>query len=470
MARVTVPFIGSRHLDRSLQVNAQRTVNWIPQLEGDGAKSVLTLQPTPGLNAAGTAGNGPCRSGFYEFLGALYWVSGQQLMKRTSGGTVSAVGTLNTSSGACYMAVGRIYIAVVDGGDLYTWNDTTFAVNADPQLPAAPSYITYLDGWFIVINGGTDEFHISANEDPTNWASDFGVAESSGDNAVACVATTSDLYIIGTKTTEVYYNSGNPDFPFQIYANGTLEVGTPAAASVARNGTNLFMVAQTAESSPTIVRINGFQVQRIADQDVAYTLSQMTTYSDAHGFAYTQADATYYVVTFPTEGVTLVYHVEQDMWHERQSDGLEIWRVYGAGSYAGRTYVGDYSTNDFYYLDLMKYTDNGATIRRERVMEALHRDRRLFEVNTFEVEMKAGVGLVSGQGSDPQVMLQYSKDGGNTWSAERWRSIGKIGEFGQRAVWNRFGTMTDFRARLVVTDPIEAAVISAYADVEVLSA
>jgi hypothetical protein len=118
----------------------------------------------------------------------------------------------------------------------------------------------------------------------------------------------------------------------------------------------------------------------------------------------------------------------------------------------------------------MKYTDNGATIRRERVMEALHRDRRLFEVNTFEVEMKAGVGLVSGQGSDPQVMLQYSKDGGNTWSAERWRSIGKIGEFGQRAVWNRFGTMTDFRARLVVTDPIEAAVISAYADVEVLSA
>lgn len=470
MARVTIPFIGARHVDRAFQVNTQRTVNWIPVLEGDGAKSILTLQPTPGLDRDGASGNGPCRSNLEEFAGSLYWVSGGHLVRRTSAGTYSVIGALNTTTGRCYLAAGRTYLAVVDGGDIYTWNGSAFAVNADAQRPASPRYITYIDGWFIVVNGGTDEFHLSDNEDPTSWTDTFEVADARGDDAVACIATTTDLYIFGDQTTQVYYNSGNPDFPFDLYANGVLEIGTPAPASVARNGTNIFLLAQTNESTITIARINGFQVQRIADADIADTLARMTTFTDAHGFAYTQADQTFYVITFPTEEVTFVYHVEQDMWHERSSDGLDFWRPLGAGSFGGKVYVGDYDRNDVNTLNLTKYTDNGAQIRRMRIGEAMHRDGRLFEVHTIEAEFKRGVGLVSGQGSDPQCMLRYSRDGGNSWSSERRQSIGKLGEYGKRAVWNRFGTMQDFRLELSVTDPIEAILISAYADVEVLSA
>lgn len=100
----------------------------------------------------------------------------------------------------------------------------------------------------------------------------------------------------------------------------------------------------------------------------------------------------------------------------------------------------------------------------------MHRDGRQLEINSLEIEFKRGVGLVSGQGSDPQAMLRYSRDGGNTWSSEITRPIGKIGEYGRRAIWNRLGQAVDFRAELRITDPVEAIVLAAYADVEVLDA
>ena len=102
-------------------------------------------------------------------------------------------------------------------------------------------------------------------------------------------------------------------------------------------------------------------------------------------------------------------------------------------------------------------------------MSTQHRERRQFEVNAFELEMEAGIGLQTGQGSDPQAMLRYSRDGGMTWSAEMWRDIGAVGDYDTRCVWTRLGQMNRFTAELVVTDPIRAVVISAYADINVLS-
>lgn len=469
--RVSLPLSGSRQLDRAIQVNSQRSINWYPSLEGDGAKSVLTMLPTPGLDKRVESGNGPCRSNLVEFAGSLYWVSGAELLKMTTAESVSSVGTLNTNTGFCYLAAGKTDLMVVDGGDGYSWDDASFATISDGDFPANPTYCAYLDGFFLVLDAGTDEWMKSASEDPTDWDPlEFATAEASPDDAVALVATYRDLYVIGTLTTQVYYNSGNPQFPFDLYANGVLEFGTPAPASVAKTGGNIFMLAQIEGGGVTVLRVNGFQGQRIADPDLAYTLSTMTTISDAEGYAYTEADQTFYVLTFPTEDLTLVYHVEQGQWHERSANNLGRHRSRGYGRFNGRHYVGDYLNSKVYAFDPTKYTDDGQTIRRVRRGAALHKDGLQFEVNEFEVEFARGKGLVTGQGSDPQAMFRYSFDGGNTWSMELWQPLGAIGDFTRRAIWTRLGQMNDFRFELVVTDPMEAIMIGAYADVTVLAA
>jgi hypothetical protein len=87
-------------------------------------------------------------------------------------------------------------------------------------------------------------------------------------------------------------------------------------------------------------------------------------------------------------------------------------------------------------------------------------------MHAFQLDMETGVGLASGQGSDPQVMLRISRDGGHSWGNEHWKSAGKQGKFKHRALWRRLGTGRDFVFEVTITDPISVALISALLDAE----
>lgn len=79
----------------------------------------------------------------------------------------------------------------------------------------------------------------------------------------------------------------------------------------------------------------------------------------------------------------------------------------------------------------------------------------------LELVFEQGVGIPQGQGSDPQVMLDWSDDGGRSWSAQRFRSMGKIGEYRRRTVWNQLGQARDRVYRYQVSDPVRRTLILA---------
>jgi len=107
MARITIPFAGPRQVDRAFAVNAQRAINWYPAVEGDGAKAILTMKPTPGKTLRVTAGNGPIRSNIVSFQDRAVFVSGGQLLAVDTSWAVTSLGALNTTSGWCSIAAGR---------------------------------------------------------------------------------------------------------------------------------------------------------------------------------------------------------------------------------------------------------------------------------------------------------------------------------------------------------------------------
>lgn len=49
---------------------------------------------------------------------------------------------------------------------------------------------------------------------------------------------------------------------------------------------------------------------------------------------------------------------------------------------------------------------------------------------------------------DPQVFLQYSDDGGHTWSARRAMSCGKKGEYSKHIRWSMLGMDLTGRGRI----------------------
>ena len=78
----------------------------------------------------------------------------------------------------------------------------------------------------------------------------------------------------------------------------------------------------------------------------------------------------------------------------------------------------------------------------------------------------AGAEIVTEQypatpGYDPQAMLRWSSDGGSTWSSEHWTSIGKMGQYSNRAIWRRLGFGRDRIFEVSISAPVKTVIISA---------
>ena len=79
-------------------------------------------------------------------------------------------------------------------------------------------------------------------------------------------------------------------------------------------------------------------------------------------------------------------------------------------------------------------------------------------VDELFIDMETGVGLASGQGSDPQAMLTVSRDGGRTFGNELWTTIGAVGAYTARVVWRRLGLARDWVFRVRITDPVKRVI------------
>jgi hypothetical protein len=57
---------------------------------------------------------------------------------------------------------------------------------------------------------------------------------------------------------------------------------------------------------------------------------------------------------------------------------------------------------------------------------------------------------------EPQVRMDRSRDGGRTFTDERWRSMGKIGEYNRRLIWRRNGRAhTTDMYRFTISDKVQ---------------
>jgi hypothetical protein len=52
-------------------------------------------------------------------------------------------------------------------------------------------------------------------------------------------------------------------------------------------------------------------------------------------------------------------------------------------------------------------------------------------------------------------MIQISRDGGRTFGAEIWHSLGAVGKYKTRVAQRRCGTARDFVFRFAMTDPVK---------------
>lgn len=351
--------------------------------------------------------------------------------------------------------------------DTFTVNIPVFGQITDPALLAA-SRVAFIEGWLVFSEPNTRTFFTNANVPYTLLfaGSFYALKDSSTDNLITLFENNRELWLFGERTSEVWYNSENPNFAFtRIPAIGP-QIGCAATHSITRLGPELVWLGRNEQGQNIVVKQVSYDWQRISTHAVDHAIASYDVVDDAIGYAYEEDGHWFYVLTFPTADVTWVYDGKSNLWHKRLSydTAAGVYHRHLSNAYcqvADVRLVGDYQNGLIYQMSRQYYSDNGAPIRCQRraphVWKKQNR-KRIFH-GWLQVEFTPGVGLQTGQGSSPQAMLRWSNDGGFTWSNEHWTTIGAAGETRNRAIWRRLGRARDRVYELNYSDPTARDVI-----------
>lgn len=456
-----IQLFGLDQRGKSATVTAQRHLNVYAEFKQEAEKSRVVFYGTPGTTLFSNAnGDTPIR-GWLAVGSLIYYVHRGTFYEINNAGTRTSRGTLSTTSGRVDMAYDGAVILIVDGtsGYTYTVASTTFAEIADADFPDGARTCGWLDGQFIVDAGGTsDSFYISA--DGTTWSAlDFATAESAPDGLVRVFVDHGEVLLFGENTLEPWGNIGGADFPFASVKGGISATGLAARWSVAKFNDGVAFLGKTPQGQVQVMYLKGYAAVPISSQEVDSLINGYSAVSDATAFAYMWGGHPFYQINFPTAGKSWLYDASTNLWSPLEY-GLAGGRHRGEMhvDFVNRALIADYENGNIYELDEETYNDNGTALARELIGRHVFQGNNRFIVDSLYVDFEVGVGIASGQGSDPQVMLSISKDGGKTWGTELWKSLGKIGEHSARVVWRRLGLGRDWTFKLRLTDPVKTVI------------
>lgn len=464
----TIPFVGPSYVYRSVNFDAQRSVNlMLVKSETGTSKSEMALIGTPGLSAFIELPKSPIRA-MRNVQGRGFVVAGNTFYEIFIDGTYTERGNLNTSTGFVSMSDNSLEVIAVDGpnGYIFTLADNTFEEITSVGFTGANT-VTFLDGYFVLNRPDTQIYYISGLYDGKTYDPlDFASAEGSPDILKAVATVRQECWLFGNTTVQFVYNSGASDFPLSPIQGAFIEFGCAAVQSIAKSANSVFWLGQDNDGSGIVWMATGYQPQRISTHAVEYAIQKYANFSDVVGYTYQEEGSYFYVLNFPSANTTWVYDVGMGQWHERAyffQGNYERHRGQVHMFLYGKNLIGDYENGKIYEQSLNFFDDDGQAIRRLRTSPHYAQDLKYVYYNRFQLDMETGVGKASGtsEAVTPQAMLQWSNDGGHTWSSERWVSIGKIGQYKARAIWRRLGRARDRVFKVVINSKNKVFIIGA---------
>jgi hypothetical protein len=481
--------------------DSQRLINWFVEIDGNEnnplqpgviaaeAKVAIGLLGVPGLQALNTAYTGEFRGGWVLpgnvqcllVIGNVLILATIQTPATANAFAVlsfATIGTLNTLNGQVKIrdnGAGAIAV-IVDGPYLYVYNVKTqkMTVSTDAAFLGSNT-VAEIDGWFIFQKPNTQLFYTS----PIYWngitafdGTYFALKDDCPDNLVAIIENGRQLWLIGESTTEPWYNAGGAFFPFARLEGGLMQIGCAAAQTVARTGPSLIWLARSERGENSVVMTQGYQYKAISNPALSYALTQYPVISDAIGYVYAEEGHEFYVLIFPTADVTWVYDLTTNIWHQRASfdpvmGQMHRQRLNNLVNFAGMRIGGDFSNGRIYLQSRKFYADDQyPLVALRRAPHVWDKDSRNRVVHArLQLDFFPGSGLATGQGIDPQVMLRWSDDGGQSWGNQHWTGIGKIGATKNRAIWRRLGSSRDRVYEASISDPVKRDIAGASIEV-----
>jgi hypothetical protein len=471
-----IPFVGGFNKYSGLDFDQEDAINIYPVYDESG-KGSRAFFGCPGLrqevvvqpgHAAGRA--------LFVVKDLMYGVFGNRVYFFRKNLVPVFIGKIGTSFGYVSIADNNGgQVIFVDGQGVYVYTVTTgvFAKVISTGVPPLPLNVAFLDTYFAIPVGESQTYQISANNDGTKWNDFFDEAQVQtypGIN-VGVGVVNERLFFFKNTSTEIWYNAGLSSFPFRKDTNLNFNFGCNSTASISSDYGYLFWHSQDKSGPASIMMSQGNTPEIISNQAVEDLISKFTNPTDVQCYIYKDQSHIFYVSSWTTDDVTLVYDVRTKQWHRMAMVGkstnpadpfaTKTRHLSSCHAYFNNThYVGSYKNSILYSMS-RSYPDNaGDPIVRERKTRPFYLSGYTqAQINKIQTDVQPGVGDVTGIYTNPGAYLSLSKDGGHTFGNEQESIIGQIGHRKTRVLWRKKGLARNLTMYLKIYASVAPIVI-----------
>ncbi len=339
---------------------------------------------------------------------------------------------------------------------------------ADADAPTGVTHVVFLDRYLLANQTGTYRCHYSDVNAPDDWSA-YWVSKEAQFDALQAIGTANlELYLMGEKTLEVWFNDGST--PFVRASQGFVQRGTIAPSSFC------FCDADATwywlDNNRQVVKLQGRTAVPVSLTMTKY-IQEFTTVTDAKGDYIELAGRPYYVLSFPTEEKTLAYDLTRGAWYR--------WAYYNSGTSTHDRFrancfclapdwnfllAGDLANGKIYKFSTTAYDDGGddlvSLVRTAHYNHGTEAKRK--HCNGLYVRLKR-TNVVSDDDT-PDLIVRYRDDGATTWKSDRTISLQQVGETEFRGKLTRLGSYYSRQWEFRLSDAYPLCLVSVEEDVD----
>lgn len=400
-------FIGGSYKSQSVLADCEDLVNWyVEELQSPAASARRVLYPTPGVETLALLEYGIGRAHIFT-LDREFAVIGAAFVEIHKNGTHTNRGTVTLDQyPATLCSSGDLSreVLITSGTNAWTFNLDTNTFASVAALAGKATQGAYLDGYFIVLDRATSTVYCSDLGDGTTWDTSTNWAQRSAmpDRWVSLKVAGRFLFLLGERTSEIWYDAGTVPFPFGFYdAAPIIQFGCLSPYSPAVIGDDLVWVALTPAGRRCIVKAN-IQAQPISTYPIDTALEGYSRAEQAIGDVYSDRGHTFYLVGFDDADVTWAWDVDTGEWHKRMDwdRGTGTWKSwrprYYANAFGQHRMLDGLGRSVFQVSDAFQNQADGESIRRLRRTPALTSGNDRIFYSSLELFLETGLASIVG--------------------------------------------------------------------------
>ena len=364
-------------------------------------------------------------------------------------------------------------IGILGGGIFHVGDLTGIAAVTDPDFAALladhdqTAFINLMSiGQRFVLQYGSRFCFTAVNDGDNTTALNYYTAEYAPDGLVGGSTIGLRMWHMGGKTGEPWEETGQSDDPYRRSLGQELDVGLRARDCFK----NLDGVPYWIDQHNQVRRSGNAAIpDNISGPDVSLIIGA-TDVEDLVAFTLEFEGHAFYGIHMPT--MCPLYDANYGEWTRFLTLQEETWRYGFALRVSGKLFVGDMDGTGFALMHPDYRSDHmpdASTMGTERVwrVSGYILTERVRPMGKLRYEGSKGIGLATGQGSDPQITMRRSLKGPKQFSSSRSRSVGVQGRYDKEVSWQQNGDIYPPGCAIEVSgsDPVPYVTTGLYEDV-----